>query len=132
MKHSDYDKKDNIRKPAPDLWLESQKEAIRALKPDHKVDVTEAVMQRVATMPLPKATPVVGIGRRVALWAAAACVAGIVASSVFFVNRSVSPVSSSSDLTARLIDVYEYCNDYDDVDYEEEDAYYDNPVTYFL
>ena len=93
MKHSDYDKKDNVRKPAPDLWLESQKEAIRALKPDH---------------------------------------AGIVASSVFFVNRSVSPVSSSSDLTARLIDVYEYCNDYDDVDYEEEDAYYDNPVTYFL
>lgn len=132
MKHSDYDKKDNVRKPAPDLWLESQKEAIRALKPDHKVDVTEAVMQRVATMPLPKATPVVGIGRRVALWAAAACVAGIVASSVFFVNRSVSSVSSSSDLTARLIDVYEYCNDYDDVDYEEEDAYYDNPVTYFL
>lgn len=132
MKYSDYDKQENIRKAAPDLWLESQKEAIRALKPDHKVDVTEAVMQRVASMPVPKAVPFVGMGRKVMLWAAAACVAGIVATSAFFVNRTVSPVSSSSDLTARLIDVYEYCNDFDEVDYYEDDAYYDNPVTYFL
>lgn len=132
MKYNHYDTREPNRKQAPDLWLESHKEAIRALKPGHKVDVTEAVMRRVATMPLPKSAPVVGMGRRVLLWAAAACVAGIVAGAAFFVNQSASPVSTSTDFTARLLDVYEYCNDYDDLGYDDDDTYFDNPVTYFL
>lgn len=123
---------------APDLWLESQKEAIRALKPDHKVDVTDAVMKQIASMPVPKPMPEIGRGRRVVLWVAAACVAGIVASAAIFINHNASPVSTSNDFSARLLDIYEYCNDYTDGDsemdyeYEDEAAYNDNPVAYFL
>jgi len=116
--------------PAPDLWLESQKEAIQALKPDHKVDVTDAVMQRIATMPVPKPMPSVGIRRKVILWAAAACVAGIVASAAIFIRHNASPIATSNDFTAQIYDVYDYCNDYDD--YDDEAAYYDNPVAYLL
>lgn len=120
-----------IQKPAPDLWLEGKKEAIRALKPDHKVDVTDAVMQRVAAMPIPKSSS--QFAKRVVFYlAAAACMAGVVISSVFFVNHKASPVTSSNDLSASLIDVYEYCNGYEDYEYDDDDALYDNPMSYFL
>lgn len=121
-----------------DLWLESQKDAIRALKPDHKVDVTEAVMQRVASMPTPKAAPAIGIRRNVVKWVAAACVGGIaftagmaVTSTLLF--RPDAPATTASvDIASHLIDVYDYCNDYADPDAEDEASFYDNPVTYFL
>lgn len=124
--------------PAPDLWLESQKEAIRALKPGHKVDVTDAVMQRIATMPIPTsmdgngATQIKIHSRKSTIlkFAAAACVVGVIATAAVFINNNSSPITASSDLSARLYDVYEYCNDYEDYEYDA--AYYDNPVSYFL
>lgn len=121
-------------KPAPDLWLESQKEAIRAIKPGHKVDVTDAVMQRIADMPLPQKEPqhltIRNTKSTIVKLAAAACIVGIVATAALFIRHNSSPIATSSDLSARLYDLYEYCSDYEDSDYEA--AYYDNPVSYFL
>ncbi|MBQ6956483.1 MAG: hypothetical protein IJP80_07710 [Bacteroidales bacterium] len=115
-----------------DLWFESQKEAIRALRPDHKVDVTQAVMQQIETMAIPKALPVVGKGRWVIRMAAAACFVGIIVSASLFLRTKTSPVTTSSDLSACLLDIYEFCNDYADPDADDEAAMYDNPVSYFL
>lgn len=121
-------------KPEQDLWLERQKEAIRALRPDHEVDVTDAVMNRIQSMPLPEKELTIGRTRTVLRWAAAACVVGVIASVALFMRHGVSPVTASNDFSASLLDVYDYCNGYaeHESDMSDDAAYFDNPVTYLL
>ncbi|MBQ1408262.1 MAG: hypothetical protein IIY87_00705 [Bacteroidales bacterium] len=116
-----------------DLWLDNQKEAIRALRPNHKVDVVDAVMKSIPDKPLPNyKTAVIG-GRRAIHWAAAACVLGIVVTTGLLLRPSSAAAAPvSNELSIRLYDVYEYCNDYADPEYVESAAYYDNPVVDFL
>ena len=117
-------------KTEPELWFESQKEAIRALRPDHKVDVVEAVMKQIASMPVSKTVPLIG-RRRVVQWAAAACVAAVVVSTAFFLRPdAVAANVQSAEIAASLMDVYGYCNDYEGCD--DEAAYYENPVAYMF
>ena len=116
-----------------DLWLDNQKEAIRALQPNHKVDVVDAVMKSISDIPLSKSRTILIGGKRAIQWAAAACVIGIVVTTGLFLRPSsaaAAPVSSETSM--RLLDVYEYCNDYADPEYEESAAYNDNPVVDFL
>lgn len=116
----------------PDLWFENQKDAIRAIRPTHKVDVTDAVMQQIASMPVPKPKLFIGQSRGVVRWAAAACVAAVVGSAALFVRPNAAAANvSSSEIAASLFDVYGYCNDFVDAD-EEDEVYYDNPVANFF
>ena len=116
-----------------DLWLDSQKEAIRALQPDHKVDVVDAVMKSISEMPAHKTRRLVIGGKRAMHWAAAACVMGIVVTTGLLLRPSSAAAAPvSNELSIRLYDVYEYCNDYADPEYEESAAYYDNPVVDLL
>ena len=45
------------KKEIKDTWFEQQLDAIRQMKPSHKPDVTDAVMQRIASLPQPMALP---------------------------------------------------------------------------
>lgn len=114
-----------------DLWLESQREAIQNLRPDHKVDVTDAVMEKISAMPMPLPIPVVSPWKKVMKWAAAACLAGVVVTVAMF-SHNEAVAASTADLSSRVYEIYDYCNDYADPDMEEDSYYTENSVSEFL
>ena len=118
----------NIKKEDPEL------EAIRQLKPDHTPDVVDSVMKRIATMPQPMALPQHKRSTmRIISGLAAACLAGIVI--VTFVISHIQGVQAAnvnSDIYHRVLDIYQYNNDYANDEAIEDAAYYDNPITDFI
>ncbi len=117
-----------------DIWFEQQLEAIRQLKPKQTPDVTDAVMQRIASMPQPMALPKrqSRINPRLANGLVAACFVGIVVTTFLISHNGAQAATPNSDLSNRFFDVYNYCNDYANEESIESAAYFDNPVTYFF
>ncbi len=117
-----------------DIWFEQQLEAIRQMKPAHTPDVTDAVMQRIASMPQPMALPKrkSRINLKVANGLVAACFVGIVVTTFAITHTGAQAATTHPDLSNRFFDVYEYCNDYANEESIESPAYYDNPVTDFI
>ena len=114
-----------------DIWFEQQLEAIRQLKPKQTPDVTDAVMQRIASMPQPMALPKrhSHINTRLANGLVAACFVGIVVTTFLVTRNGAQAATPHPDLSNRFYDVYSYCNDYANDESDESAAYYDNPVT---
>ncbi|MBP5327275.1 MAG: hypothetical protein J6Y98_05125 [Bacteroidales bacterium] len=118
---------------APDLWLERQRDALSRIElaPEHTPDVCDKVMDAIAKMPQPMALPPKQKNHwRIVGSAVAAC---LVAAVVVTISVSGSGVQAATptqeDLSARFIEVYDYCNDYADEESIESAAYYDNPVS---
>ena len=114
-----------------DIWFNNQVEAIRQMEAPNVPDVSADVMQRISGLPQPMALPETKKhkGFKIASSVAAACIAGVVvlAYSISHTDAKAS-TTSPSELSQRLFDVYEYCDNYGE-DYETEDAaYYDNPM----
>ena len=116
----------------PDPLIES----IRQLTPPHPVDVTDAVMQRIRTMPtVVDFQSAVHTKRRrritIVSTAAAACVAGaILVVSALSGNSIQAATPATPELEYRITEVYHYCDCYADED--ESAAIYDNIVTDLL
>lgn len=117
-----------------DIWFEQQLEAIRQMKPAHTPDVTDAVMQRIASMPQPMALPKrqSRINLKLANGLVAACFLGIVVATFAITHNGAQAATTQSELSNRFFDVYNYCENYADEESIESPAYYDNPVTDFL
>lgn len=118
-----------------DKELEQIRDAVRELKPPHMPDVTDAVMQRVATLPQPMAPLHDSRRRNFARVAgvAAACIAGVVLVTLSISHNGLQASNpNSASLSTRFTDVYEYCNFYADEEMVEEAAYYDNPVSLLM
>ena len=118
-----------------DKELESLLDAIRELNPPRVPDVTDAVMQRVSTLPQPL-SPLHDSRRvirtRVAS-IAAACIAGIILFSVSLNHNKIQASNSSNaSLSVRISDIYGFCEDYADDEPIENSTDYDNPMTYFI
>ena len=86
-----------------DIWFEQQLEAIRQLKPKQTPDVTDAVMQRIASMPQPMALPKrhSRINTRLANGLVAACFVGIVVTT-FLVTRNGAQAATPRPLQPLL------------------------------
>lgn len=122
-------------KTQKDPELQQALDAISQLRPSHTPDVTDSVMQRIASMPQPTATtPSHRLSMRLVSALAAACFAGIVV--VTFIishnNSNVQAANISPEMPNRLYDIYNYCHDYADDETIESAAYYDNPITDFI
>ena len=117
-----------------DIWFEQQLEAIRQLKPKQTPDVTDAVMQRIASMPQPMALPKrhSRINTRLANGLVAACFVGIVVPTFLVTRTGAQAATPPPAPSNRFYDVYSYCNDYANDESDESAAYYDNPVTNFF
>ena len=114
-----------------DLWLADQLEAIRQMECPHNVDVTDAVMQRINNIqPLTKKSNH-HYALKVATTAAAACIAGaiLIISHINQTPLHAATTIETQDLSIRMLDIYDYCNDYADPDFEENATYTDNPIT---
>ncbi len=115
-----------------DLWLASQLERIRDIQTPRPVDVTDAVMERIATLPTPMGQPVLQkkTGRRIATAAAAACVAGaVIVTALLSRNDLQAATPVQQDISYRIYEIYDYCHDYADEESIESAAYFDNPIT---
>ena len=117
-----------------DIWFEQQLEAIRQMKPAHTPDVTDAVMQRIATMPQPMALPKrqSRINLKVANGLVAACFVGIAVATFAITHNGAQAATTHPDLNNRFFDIYDYCDDYANEENIESPAYYDNPITDFI
>lgn len=117
-----------------DIWFEQQLEAIRQMKPARMPDVTNVVMQHIATLPQPMALPKrqSRINLKVANGLIAACFVGIAVTTFAITHNGAQAATTHPDLSNRFFDVYEYCNDYANEENIESPAYYDNPITDFI
>lgn len=123
------------KKEIKDPWFEQQLDAIRQMKPNHKPDVTDAVMQRIASLPQPMALPQPAKRRplRIASGLAAACFAGaVVVTFVISHINGAQAATTSPEIGSRVFDIYQYYNDYAIDEDIESAAYYDNPITNFI
>ena len=87
-----------------DIWFEQQLEAIRQLKPKQTPDVTDAVMQRIASMPQPMALPKrhSRINTRLANGLVAACFVGIVVTTFLVTRNGAQAATPHPDLSNRF------------------------------
>lgn len=121
-----------------DLWFANQLEAIRQMESPRKVDVTDAVMKQLECRQLLASQP----QQKKRTWlkvSSGAAAAGVAAAIVFAVGLSENGAKAETtqtvdrhELSTRIADVYEYCNDYADPEYDDEAAYYDNPIYDFI
>lgn len=119
-----------------DLWLAAQLDAINGINCSHSVDVTDRVMQQIASRPL--LVPAHRSRRQRRGWVSAitaACVVGLVVviaqlpSSQPMANNM--PTVTTSSLSERVSSIYSFCQDY--ASYEDDAAsYHSNPVNWFI
>ena len=109
-------------------------ESIRQLKPASTTDVTDAVMQRIASMPQTvKLQPTRRPTMRFVSSLAAACFASIaVVTFVISHKQGAQAANISPEMPTRLYDIYQYCNNYADEESIENAAFYENPMTDFF
>lgn len=109
-------------------------ESIRQLKPASTTDVTDAVMQRIASMPQTvKLQPTRRPTMRFVSSLAAACFAGIaVVTFVISHKQGAQAANISPEMPTRLYDIYQYCNNYADEESIENAAFYENPMSDFF
>ena len=112
-----------------DIFLETQLEAIRNITTPVDVDVTDAVMKRIAEAKVVPMAPTYRARRRLIMSAAAACLAGIIVTTSLLSRRDVMAAGSSPATSTGVFDVYSFCYDYADEGSVESAVYDDNPIT---
>ncbi len=118
-----------------DLWFASQLKQIRDIQTPRPVDVTDAVMERIAQLPTPMGAPVPQKknGWRIASIAIAACFVGAVTvTALLSRNELQAATPAQQDFSNRFFEIYDYCNDYANDETIEDAAYYDNPITQLI
>lgn len=114
-----------------DLWFARQMEVLRQMASPIRPDVADAVMQQVRTMPIPMALPEAPHRSKMKVFSgvAAACVAIVVLFTAIFDDDAKAASPAHEDFNTRLLDVYNYCNDYASEEAIECAAYNDNPIS---
>lgn len=115
-----------------DIWFANQLEAIRQMECPHTVDVTDTVMQSIEKAQSIAQKNKRRLRLRIITTAAAACIAGAILVVSHLTQTSSLHASTTIEvqgISNRVFDIYDYCNDYANSEYEESAAYNENLIT---